>query len=87
MNNRVYSIFGFAMLGLMSIVQWSGFFAGFNGDVFASRRFRARHPTYDSGKSGRFASQLRWFALIVRWKIAGEERPEENRIRCLLNFI
>ena len=28
MNNRPYSIFGFAMLGLMSLAQWSGFSLG-----------------------------------------------------------
>ncbi len=28
MNSRPYSIFGFAMLGLMSLAQWSGFSLG-----------------------------------------------------------
>jgi hypothetical protein len=28
MRNRPYSIFGFALLGLMSLVQWSGFSLG-----------------------------------------------------------
>ncbi len=31
MNNRPYSIFGFAILGLMSLVQWSGFSLGSMG--------------------------------------------------------
>ena len=33
MNKRPYSIFGFAMLGLMSLVQWSGFSLGSFGSA------------------------------------------------------
>ena len=36
MNNRPYSIFGFAMLGFMSLLQWSGFSLGHMG--FTSHR-------------------------------------------------